>query len=43
MRAFNFNHQDLKFEDVFERYKRQVYAQVYAISKSEYAAEPLKM
>jgi RNA polymerase sigma-70 factor (family 1) len=41
MRAFNFNHQDLKFEDVFERYKRQVYAQVYAISKSEYAAEEI--
>ena len=42
MRGFSLNrHQDLTFEDVFERYKQQVYNQVYAIAKSDYAAEEL--
>jgi RNA polymerase sigma-70 factor (family 1) len=42
MRGFSLNrHQDLTFEEVFERYKQQVYTQVYAIAKSEYAAEEI--
>jgi RNA polymerase sigma-70 factor (family 1) len=42
MRAFSLNRrQDLTFEEVFERYKKQVYNQVYAIAKSDYAAEEL--
>jgi RNA polymerase sigma-70 factor (family 1) len=42
MKGFNLKrHQDLSFEEVFEGYKRQVYNQVYAIAKSEYAAEEL--
>ena len=42
MRGFSLNrYRDLTFEEVFERYKQQVYNQVYAIAKSEYAAEEL--
>ncbi|OOQ57957.1 RNA polymerase sigma factor [Mucilaginibacter pedocola] len=42
MKGFSVNrHQGLTFEEVFERYKQQVYNQVYAIAKSEYAAEEL--
>ncbi|MCC8411218.1 RNA polymerase sigma-70 factor [Mucilaginibacter sp. UR6-1] len=42
MRGFKLNrHQNLTFEEVFDRYKRQVYSQVYAIAKSQYAAEEI--
>lgn len=42
MRGFNLKrHQDLTFEEVFESYKLQVYNQVYAIVKSQYAAEEI--
>lgn len=42
MRGFKLNrHQNLTFEEVFENYKQQVYSQVYAISKSQYAAEEI--
>ncbi|MBE9585822.1 RNA polymerase sigma-70 factor [Mucilaginibacter sp. JRF] len=42
MRGFKLNrHQNLTFEEVFERYKQQVYSQVYAIAKSQYAAEEI--
>jgi RNA polymerase sigma-70 factor (ECF subfamily) len=42
MRGFNLKqHQNLRFEGVFEGYKHQVYAQVFAIAKSEYAAEEI--
>ncbi|MFA6082895.1 RNA polymerase sigma factor [Mucilaginibacter sp.] len=42
MRGFNLKqHQNLRFEEVFEGYKHQVYAQVFAIAKSEYAAEEI--
>ncbi|WP_158827568.1 RNA polymerase sigma-70 factor [Mucilaginibacter lacusdianchii] len=40
MRVATLNqHQNFEFEKVFEDYKRRVYAQVYAIAKSQYAAE----
>jgi RNA polymerase sigma-70 factor (family 1) len=42
MKAFGSKrHQDLKFEEVFDRYKHQVYSQVLAIAKSQYAAEEI--
>jgi RNA polymerase sigma-70 factor (family 1) len=42
MKSFSLKrHQDLTFEQVFDRYKRQVYSQVYAIAKSQYAAEEI--
>lgn len=42
MRAFSLKrYQNLKFEELFEQYKQQVYMQVYAIAKSEYAAEEI--
>lgn len=42
MRGFKLNrHRNLTFEEVFEYYKLQVYNQVYAIAKSEYAAEEI--
>ncbi|MCJ8208491.1 RNA polymerase sigma-70 factor [Mucilaginibacter sp. RS28] len=40
MRGFNLK-EDFNFDEIFEAYKHQVYMQVYAIAKSEYAAEEL--
>jgi RNA polymerase sigma-70 factor (family 1) len=34
-------HPDFEFRRIFEEYKRQVYTQVYAIAKSQYAAEEI--
>jgi RNA polymerase sigma-70 factor (family 1) len=34
-------HPEFEFRRIFEEYKRQVYAQVYAIAKSQYAAEEI--
>ncbi|MBS7562804.1 RNA polymerase sigma-70 factor [Mucilaginibacter sp. Bleaf8] len=33
--------QELEFKSIFERYKRQIYTQVYTIVKSQYAAEEI--